>query len=60
MGRACSKYRLDDGDGGRALTSYGVGSETESAVGVGTRARYNKSGGLLGMHTALALRSSLR
>ena len=43
MGRACSKYCFDDGDGGRELASYGIGSETDSTLGVGTEARYNKA-----------------
>jgi hypothetical protein len=43
LGRACRKYCFDDGDGRRGLASYWVGSETESALGVGPKAGYNET-----------------
>jgi hypothetical protein len=49
LGRACREYCIDDGNGRRGLTPYGVGSETEGALGVGTKTCYNKARLMLGM-----------
>ena len=57
MGRTCRQYCLNDGDGGRGLTSYGIGSETEITRCVGPRTCYNKAG--LMLDTQMHQRGSL-